>query len=243
MRAPVRVEAQRLVRAFGDEQALAGVDLVVRSGEVHAIVGLNGAGKSTIMKLVVGMLNPTGGRALVLGRDARAAGAETWSRVGHLVESAFAYAELTVAENLSCAARLHGLSRRDAAEAVCATLVDLSLAELGRRRAATLSLGNRQRLGLAAALVHRPEVLVLDEPTNGLDPVGVVDLRALLLHRAHHDGAAVLVSSHHLDEVSRVADVITVLHRGVVVGNLQPGDPELERQFFDAVYAAERSLR
>jgi ABC-2 type transport system ATP-binding protein len=240
--AAVPLLAEALVRDFRDGRALAGVDLAVRAGEIHAVVGLNGAGKSTLMKVLVGMLEPTSGRALVLGHEARAAGAGTWSRVGHLVESVFAYPELTVVENLSCAARLHGLSGLAVPEAVEAALVDLSLASLARRRAATLSLGNRQRLALAAALVHQPEVLVLDEPTNALDPVGVVDLRALLLRRAHRDGAAVLVSSHHLDEVARVADTITVLHRGSVVGGLPPGDPDLERQFFDVVYAAERSL-
>lgn len=235
--------AEGLARTYAGEVALAGVDLTVGPGEIHAIVGLNGAGKSTLMKLLVGMLRPSAGRALVLGREARTAGAGTWSRVGHLVESAFVYPELTVAENLTAAARLHGVGPVAAARAVEVALEELALAPVRDRRAGILSSGNRQRLGLAAALVHRPGVLVLDEPTNALDPVGVVDLRGLLLERAHGHGAAVLVSSHHLDEVSRVADTITVLHRGTVVGGLRPGDVDLERRFFGVVHAAERSLR
>ena len=137
-------------------------------------------------------------------------------------------------------ARLHGMNvsaaRRQAAEMIG----ELTLVQWADRRSRVLSLGNRQRLGLACALVHRPRVLILDEPTNGLDPMGVLDLRRLLLSCAHGDGVGVLVSSHHLDEVARVADRITVMHRGRVIGNLDPGGVDLEHRFFDMVYTAER---
>ena len=110
------------------------------------------------------------------------------------------------------------------------------------RRASTLSLGNRQRVGLASALVHRPRLLVLDEPTNALDPSGVVLLRELLLGAAR-DGAAVLVSSHHLDEVARIADRVSVIHAGAIVGELDPHGVDLERAFFAMVHAADQAAR
>jgi ABC-2 type transport system ATP-binding protein len=127
-------------------------------------------------------------------------------------------------------------ARRRAAEMIS----QLTLDRWADRRSRVLSLGNRQRLGLACALVHRPQVLILDEPTNGLDPMGVLELRGMLLSRSHHAGVAVLVSSHHLDEVARIADRITVMHRGVVIGNLDPGGVDLEHRFFDMVYTAEK---
>ena len=102
-----------------------------------------------------------------------------------------------------------------------------------------MSLGNRQRLGIACALVHRPDVLVLDEPGNGLDPQGVVLVRGLLRERVRDQGSAILVSSHHLDEVARLADRVTVLHRGAVVGRLDPLGADVERQFFDMVLHAD----
>ncbi len=141
-------------------------------------------------------------------------------------------------ESLVAAARLRGLSPADAADAAARTIADLALEHWADRRTRTLSLGNRQRVGLASALVHRPSVLVLDEPTNALDPAGILAVRRRLLAAADA-GAAVLVSSHHLDEMARIAHRITVLHRGVVVGTLPPGGTDLERAFFAMVYAAE----
>lgn len=118
-------------------------------------------------------------------------------------------------------------------------LADLGLDQYAAKRTGTLSLGNRQRVGLAAALVHSPSVIVLDEPTNALDPRGVVVLRRLLRDACRDRGAAVLVSSHHLDEVARMADRISVLHRGRIIGILQPGTVDLERRFFDLVLEAD----
>jgi ABC-2 type transport system ATP-binding protein len=115
--------------------------------------------------------------------------------------------------------------------------VELKLEQYWDRRARALSLGNRQRLGLAAALVADPTVLVLDEPTNGLDPAGVMLVRQALLRRVRQDGMAVLVSSHHLDEVARIADRITVINDGKVIGTLDPHGVDIERSFFALVYA------
>jgi len=231
--------ARGVSRDFGSEPALAGVDLEVRRGEICALVGLNGAGKSTLMRILLGMLRPDTGQVFVLGRPLAIVGPAQWRRVGHLIESPPRYRELTVAESIYASARLQGLSPATARTARERLVAELDLGHWYGRTTGTLSLGNRQRLGIAAALVHDPDVLVLDEPSNALDPRGVVVVRELLRVRARDRQAAVLVSSHHLDEVARMADRVVVLHRGRVVGALDPGSADVERQFFAMVLAAD----
>lgn len=230
------VRAVGLGRSFGDVPAVRGVELEVRPGEVHALVGLNGAGKSTLLRLLVGLLRPGAGTAELWGVPAWRAPAHVRARVGH-VGSGRAYGELTVRENLRAAARLHGCARDDADRRTAELIASLALDRWADRRAATLSDGNRQRLALAAALVHDPALLMLDEPTSALDPAGVIEVRESLLRRAA-GGTAVLVSSHHLDEMARTASTITVVHDGRVAGTLPPDGVDLERQFFDIVHAA-----
>lgn len=232
--------AENLVRWFDGDRAVDGLHLSVAAGEIHAVVGLNGAGKTTLMRLLLGMLLPDSGRALVFGIDATGLPGEQWGGVGHLIESPFAYPELTVRENVTAAALLHGLQNSGLAGVVDHSIEQFGLERWSDQRTRRLSLGNRQRLGLASALIHDPSVLVLDEPANALDPAGVVFIRDLLTV-AKNGGAAVLVSSHHLDELARMADRITVLHRGRQVGSLDPTGPDLERRFFEMVYDADRA--
>jgi ABC-2 type transport system ATP-binding protein len=235
------IVATDLERRFDDEIALDGVSLEVRAGEIHAVVGLNGAGKTTLMRILVGMARADSGTATILGNEVTSAPSSLWSKVGHSIEFPFAYPELTVVENLSIAAELHGIPRPNVADLVSETIDKFELAHWKGRRARKLSLGNRQRVGLAAAVLHDPSVLVLDEPTNALDPSGVVFVRDMLADFASR-GSAILVSSHHLDEVARIADRITVLHRGRIVGSLAPGEMDLEKRFFDMVYSADQAM-
>ncbi|ACQ78521.1 ABC transporter related [Beutenbergia cavernae DSM 12333] len=230
--ADLPLQVRDLVRTFPGGAGLHGIDLDVAPGSVHALVGLNGAGKTTLMKAVLGMLRPTSGTVRVFGADAAAA---RWDAVGHVVAGAATYAELTLRSNLLAAARWHGLAGARAGDAVDRLLDELDLARYARVRTSRLSDGNRQRLALAGALVHDPALVVLDEPTNTLDPSGVVLLRETLLRRVAV-GAAVLVSSHHLDEVARIADRITVINRGRVVGALDPRGLDIEREFFAIVH-------
>ena len=223
-------------RGFGEVAAVRDLDLCVEAGEVLAMVGLNGAGKTTLMRLVLGMVRADAGRVEVLG--APVGGRVDWAGVGHLVETPSAYPELTVRENLRAAALLHGVPPSGVRSAVDEVLARLRLEDYVERRAGTLSLGNRQRVGLASAMAHCPRLLILDEPTNAMDPSGVVLLRELVVGAAT-DGAGVLVSSHHLDEVARVADRITVIHAGRIVGELDPHGTELERAFFAMVHQAD----
>jgi ABC-2 type transport system ATP-binding protein len=207
------------------------VDLRVARGEVYALLGRNGAGKSTTIRVLLGMVAPTAGHAELFGQRVRAEASGLWRRVGHLVESATAYPDLTVRDNLEVARRLQGLTDR---AVVGRALERLALGPYADRRAATLSSGNLQRLALARALLHAPELLLLDEPTNGLDPAGVIEIRELLRTLARDRGVTVLLSSHILAEVDRLATRVGILHRGRLLEELDRAalarrrDPRLE---------------
>ncbi len=221
-----------LTKRYGrDVLAVDHVDLRVALGEIYAFLGLNGAGKSTTIRMLLGMIRPTEGSARLFGRPVHADDRTLWTRVGHLVESATAYPDLTVRENLDAARRLQGV--RDPG-AVDREIARLNLGEYAGRRSRALSLGNLQRLALARALLHQPELLVLDEPANGLDPAGLIEIRELLTELAHEQGVTIFVSSHLLAEVDRFATRIGIVHRGRLVEELDAEalqrhrDPRLE---------------
>ena len=234
------LHASDLCRSFGPERAVEHVDLQVSPGQIHALVGLNGAGKTTLLRLLLGMLRPDRGSVTIFGRPVNNASNDLWRQVGHILDTAFGYPELTVTENLRCAALLRGLAEATARTAVNTGISDLRLSRWADRPTRTLSTGNRQRLGLACALIGEPNLLVLDEPTTALDPAGVVLVRTLLRSAAAR-GTAVLVSSHHLDEMARIANHISVMHRGRIVGALDPAGVDLERTFFDLVLAVDEA--
>ena len=227
--------AEGLTRSFDGVAAVDRLDLRVESGEIHALVGLNGAGKTTTMQMLLGMTGADLGRVLILGRDPAAA---DWTRVGHFIDAPFAYGELSVRANLTAAGLLHGVPRHRLDAAVSTAVERFQLDAWRDKRASVLSTGNLQRLGLAAATIHRPDVLLLDEPTNRLDPAGIVLVRNLLREIAA-GGGAILLSSHHLDELARISDEITVLHRGRDIGRLDADGVDVERQFFTMVYESE----
>jgi ABC-2 type transport system ATP-binding protein len=231
-------------RYGGDVLAVDGVSLRVARGELYGLLGLNGAGKSTTIRMLLGMIRPTSGSAEVLGQPARAEASNLWGRVGHLVESATAYPELTVRENLDVARRLLGVHD----SGVVGRAIDrLGLGPYRDRRARTLSLGNLQRLALARAVLHAPELLVLDEPANGLDPAGVVEVRELLRELVADGGSTIFMSSHILAEVDLLATRIGVVHRGRLIEELDSEalrrhrDPRLEVAAPD-IAAAEAAL-
>ncbi len=216
-----RLELSGVTRAFAGGAGIHDIDLEVGEGEIHALVGLNGAGKSTLMRVALGMLRPNRGTVRIDGHELRDAGPGTWARVGHLVEFPLAYAELTGRQNLELGALLRGAARRTRSDVASAAIAEFGLQQYAGIRVRAMSLGNRQRIGLASALQHHPDLAVLDEPTNALDPAGTILLREALLRRAAV-GAGILVSSHHLDEVARVADRISLVNRGRVIGTLDP---------------------
>ena len=211
------IETNQLVKRYGAVTAVDGLSLRVAEGEIYAFLGLNGAGKTTAIRMLLGMIKPTSGTAHVLQTRVRLGQREPWASVGYLVETPHAYPELTVYENLEAARRLHPGTPP---AAVGRIIERLDLAEYADRRTGNLSLGNAQRLGLAKALLHDPKLLILDEPANGLDPVGIVEVRELLLALTRERGVTVFMSSHILAEVSRLAQRIGIIHRGRLLQEL-----------------------
>lgn len=210
------VAAVGLTKQFGGRTAVDDVSLQVAPGEIYGFLGLNGAGKTTTIRMVLGMIKPDAGHTEIFGARIAASGPNVWSSVGHLVETPSAYPELTVRENLEGLRRLRGLGK---GSAVTDVINQLGLDRYADQRARSLSLGNAQRLGLAKALLARPRLLILDEPVNGLDPAGVVEIRHLL-QRLAGDGVAVLMSSHQLNEVAQLADRIGVIHEARLIEEL-----------------------
>ena len=210
------IETSNLSKLYGDVQAVKDVSLQVKQGEIFGFLGLNGAGKTTTIRMLLGMIRPSEGNVKVLGQALGPGGRGPWAQVGHLVESPSAYPELTVKENLDIARRLYGLKNPKAVDDV---MEKLSIASYSRRKAGTLSMGNLQRLGLARTMIHNPSLLILDEPANGLDPAGVVEIRELLEVLAKN-GVTVFMSSHILTEVDRLATRIGIIHRGQMIEDL-----------------------
>jgi ABC-type multidrug transport system ATPase subunit len=199
-----------LTKRYRDVVAVKDLDLDVRRGEIYGFLGRNGAGKTTTIRMLLGLIRPSSGMVAVLGKPVRPGTTDVFARVGYLVETATAYANLTARENLEIQRRLTGAPREAVAEAI-----DLmSLEEHADRRAGILSLGNKQRLALARALLHRPDLLILDEPANGLDPAGIVEIRELLRGLAGERGVTVFISSHILTEIAQLADRIGIVHQG-----------------------------
>lgn len=217
-------------RLFRDGAGVSDVTVQARPGEIVALIGLNGAGKTTLMRLALGMLRPHHGTVTLFRHPLESVPSEQWARVGALIEVPLAYPELTVRKNLHIACLLRGADP----ELVQDSLDAWKLDPVANRRFRHLSLGNRQRVGLAAALQHDPDVIVLDEPSNALDPASVILVREQLIRRAR-DGAAILVSSHHLDEVARIADRVLLMNRGRLIGPLDPTGDDLEREFFERI--------
>ena len=211
------IETNELSKSYRDVKAVSSVSLRVRPGEIYGFLGLNGAGKTTTIRALLGMIRPSAGTVQVLNQPVGPNGRGPWAHVGHLVESPFAYPELTVYENLEIARRLHGISDVGATARV---IERLELVPYTKRNAGTLSMGNLQRLGLARALLHEPELLILDEPSNGLDPSGVVEIRELLKLLAAEKGVTIFMSSHILTEVDRLATRIGIIHKGQLIEEL-----------------------
>jgi ABC-2 type transport system ATP-binding protein len=217
------IETNGLSKSYGPVRAVDSVDLRVRRGEIYGFLGLNGAGKTTTIRALLGMVRPSTGSLKVLGQAVGPQGRGPWRQVGHLVESPVAYPELTVVENLEIARRLHGIADKGAVSRV---IEHMNLGSYADRKAGALSMGNLQRLGLARALLHEPELLILDEPANGLDPAGVVEIRELLAGLAREKGVTVFMSSHILTEVDRLAMRIGIIHQGRLIQELEADELE-----------------
>jgi ABC-2 type transport system ATP-binding protein len=220
------IETRGLGKTFGARAALAGVDLSVPRGVAFGFLGANGAGKTTLIRLLLGLAAPTAGTMRVLGHDVPSERAAALARVGAIIEEPRFHSHLSGRENL----RIHAAARsRDAHDRIDAALARVGLAARADEKVKAYSLGMRQRLGVARCLLGDPELLILDEPLNGLDPAGILEMRRLIRELVE-EGRTVLLSSHLLDEVEKTCDVAAIVDNGRVVaqgtiGELVRGGP------------------
>ena len=207
------IEARGLVKRYGPVTAVDHVDLTVRTGDVYGYLGPNGAGKTTSLRMLLGLIRPDAGAAKLFGRDPLLEGARALDGVAGFVEAPRFYPYLSGRKNLELAAALDG---GDAPERIDDALETVDLAKRSHDKLKGYSHGMKQRLGIAGALVRDPRLLLLDEPTTGLDPAGMRDMRALV-HRLAENGLTVLLSSHLMDEVEDLCDRVAIVSRGRVV--------------------------
>lgn len=214
------LSARSLTRVYGEVRALDGVDLDLFGGEVVALLGVNGAGKTTLMRILCGLDAPSTKKG-VLRTSSSASLREV---VGYCPQELTIWGDLTAKEQVAMLGRLHGASARDASARADHLLSTLGLAERAGALASTFSGGMKRRLSIAMALVHDPEVLILDEAEVGLDPQSRVNLRAFITRLARQEGKAILLSTHGIDEVERIADRVVILDKGKVVASGAPDE-------------------
>jgi ABC-2 type transport system ATP-binding protein len=211
----IAIETERLTKQYDDRIALQDLDLEVDHGEIFGFLGHNGAGKTTTVNILTTLLEPTSGRARICGIDVTSSSLEARSRFGFLPENVRLYSNMTAMDNLRFFARLSGLRNPDSR--IREVLDFLECNELSNRGVGTMSKGQRQRIGLAQAILHRPEVLFLDEPTSGLDPLGIKMLRDLIIRLNRNLGTTIFMNTHLISEVSKTCTSIAVLSHGRLV--------------------------
>ena len=222
------LKTDNLCKYFKKQKAVDNVSITVRENSIYGLLGPNGAGKSTTLKMITGMLRPTNGKVLFNGHD--------WTRkdleqIGALIETHQLYDKLSAAENLEVRAKLLGVPKARIDEVL--EIVDLQ--NTGRKKAGQFSMGMKQRLGIAIALLNNPKLLILDEPTNGLDPIGIQELRSLI-RSFPSQGITVILSSHILSEVQLIADDIGIISNGILGYEGQMNkDEDLENLFIEIV--------
>lgn len=211
------IRTHELTKAYGDLVAVDNLNLAIRTGEVFGLLGPNGAGKTTTILMLLGLSEPTRGRAEVAGFDPTRQPLEVKRRVGYLPDDVGFYAELTGRQNLRYTAALNGIERRAANDRIGPLLEQVGLTDAADRRVEQYSRGMRQRLGLADALVKDPSILMLDEPTASIDPAGVTEVLALIQALARDNGVTVLLSSHLLHQVHQICDRVAIFNAGRIL--------------------------
>lgn len=206
------IQVKNLTKSFGDLIAVDDLSFQVPAGAVYGFLGQNGAGKSTTIRMLLTLITPTSGSIEILGMDLRTHRNEILRQVGAIIEKPDLYKYLTALENLRLFAVMSGI--RPATKMLLDQLDTVGLADRANSKVKTFSQGMKQRLGIATALVHNPDLVILDEPTNGLDPQGIADVRKLLTHLSREQGKTLVVSSHLLSEMELVADSILIIDKG-----------------------------
>ena len=219
------IETKQLTKIYGEQTAVSKVNLHVKKGRIYGLLGRNGAGKTTIMKMVLGLASITSGEVDVFGKNIKGREKRVYPRIGAIIETPGFYPNLTGTENLEIFAKLRGTA---APHAVKNALEIVGLPYKDKKLFSKYSLGMKQRLGIANAILHDPELLILDEPTNGLDPIGIAEVRDFIKELSAAQGKTILISSHILSEISLLADDIGIIDNGVLLE--ESGMRELEEK-------------
>ncbi|GHV05242.1 hypothetical protein FACS1894217_01780 [Clostridia bacterium] len=219
------ITTHNLIKTFGSREVIRNCNITVNKGEIYGFLGANGAGKTTVLKLILGLLKPTMGQIEVLGVDVVKNRETILGSIGSMIEVPIFYEHLSAAANLKIHLAYLGL---DETMDVEETLTRVGLPNTGNQAVSAFSLGMRQRLGIARAIIHKPKILLLDEPINGLDPVGIRDMRVLLRSLAETEGVTIVISSHILGEIEHIADRIGIIANGAMVREVSMSDIRTE---------------
>lgn len=243
---PAIIKVQHLSKQFGDITAVNDLSFSVTKGEVYGFLGQNGAGKSTTIRMLLTLIQPTKGTIEVMGLDLQKNRKEILRQTGAIIEKPDLYKYLTAMENVRLFAAMSGVKISD--KKIAEQLEMVGLSERKHSKVKTFSQGMKQRLGIAIALIHDPQLIMLDEPTNGLDPQGIADVRNLILHLSKDLGKTIFVSSHLLNEIEQVADSMLIIDKGkkmaegIVAELFNPADTIVELETGDNIDAAEKIM-
>ncbi|MES1197732.1 MAG: ABC transporter ATP-binding protein [Chitinophagaceae bacterium] len=243
---PAIINVQHLSKQFGDITAVNDLSFSVTKGEVYGFLGQNGAGKSTTIRMLLTLIQPTKGTIEILGLDLQKNRKEILRQTGAIIEKPDLYKYLTAMENVRLFAAMSGVKISD--KKIAEQLEMVGLSERKHSKVKTFSQGMKQRLGIAIALIHDPQLIMLDEPTNGLDPQGIADVRNLILHLSKDLGKTIFVSSHLLNEIEQVADSMLIIDKGKkmaegkVADLFNPADTIVELETSDNIDAVEKIM-
>lgn len=210
------IQVKGLSKQYKKITAVSNISFQVQRGEVFGLLGPNGAGKTTAISMMLGLIRPTGGSVSITGKNVQTGASVALRNVGAMVEAAF-YPYLSGWDNLWVMAQMSGGNQTE--EQMKSILTQVGLANRADSRVNTYSMGMKQRLGLASALIHDPDILILDEPTNGLDPAGMLEMRHLIQRLARTEGKTIIISSHLLHEIEQVCDRVMILDKGAMIAN------------------------
>ena len=212
------IKTVNLYKKYGTINVVDNLNLSIKYGEIVGFLGLNGAGKTTTMRMMLGLIKPTSGECYIQGEKLDLHNLEVWNKIGYIIETPYSYSDLTVRENLEIVSTLRGVTNKNNIDWV---IEKLKLNQYEHKQVKHLSLGNTTRLGIAKAVIHKPNILILDEPTNGLDPLGVIEVRELLKELTNDLGITILISSHKLEEISKIATRIVIIHEGKLIKEVE----------------------
>ncbi|AZV42928.1 ABC transporter ATP-binding protein [Peribacillus asahii] len=218
------VKVENLTKTFDGNEVIKNCNMNVQKGTIYGFLGANGAGKTTVFKMLSGLLTPTMGNAQVLEMDVRSQRSEILRNIGTIIETPVFYEHLSATENLE----IHLAYMEDNDTDIASVLTKVGLNDTGKQPVSKFSLGMRQRLAIARAIIHKPKLLILDEPINGLDPIGIREMRELFLDLVKNQDMTLLISSHILSEIEHIADTIGVIVNGTVIREISLAEVKAE---------------